>query len=396
MCPNDCDEIAPGLKAFQSIEGLAEKLWSSSPPLVRYGIASGFAVLVILTRVLLTPVWGSTLSIIVFSPAVPLAAWFGGLGPGLLATCVCAFAAAVWFPPAPSLLVRDWHDIAALLVFTAIGAMMSAAIEVLHRTGLQRTRLMQLEHEARAAAETANRTKDRFLAVLGHELRNPVHAIMAAVHVIRTVETEDRVTRASDVIARQAEYLARLVEDLGDVSRVMNGRIQLDRRTLDLADGIRRSVDMLSLAGKTERHHITLLAEPVWVQADAIRLEQITVNLVVNALKYTPAGGSIRLTVKQEGQDAVLRVQDNGVGISADALPGIFDLFVQEPRTDGSRGGLGIGLAVVRSLVELQGGTVQASSDGPGHGSTFTVRLPAVPQPVQELGGTASKSLVAT
>ena len=172
MCRNDCDEIAPGPKAFQSIDGLAEKLWSAPPP-ARYGLASGFAVLVILTRELLTPVWGLTLSIIVFSPAVLLAAWFGGLGPGLLATFVCAFAAAVWFPPAPSLLVRDGHDIAALLVFTAIGAMMSAVIEALHRTGLQRTRLMQLEYEASAAAETANRTKDRFLAVLGHELRNP-------------------------------------------------------------------------------------------------------------------------------------------------------------------------------------------------------------------------------
>ena len=106
MCPNDCDEIAPGLTAFQSIEGLAEKLWSASP-LARYGLASAFAVLVILTRVLLTPVWGLTLSIIVFSPAVLLAAWFGGLGPGLFATFVCALAAAVWFPPAPSRRVRD-------------------------------------------------------------------------------------------------------------------------------------------------------------------------------------------------------------------------------------------------------------------------------------------------
>jgi signal transduction histidine kinase len=393
MCPESCDEIVPGLTAFQSIGGLAEKLWSAPPP-ARYGLAFGFAVLVILIRVLLTPVWGVTLSIIVFSPAVLLAAWFGGLGPGLLATFVCALAAAVWFPPAPSLLVRDWHDIAALFVFIAIGAVMSAVIAALHRTGLQRTRLMQLEHEARAAAETANRTKDRFLAVLGHELRNPLHAISAAVQVIRTVETGDRVTRASDVIARQAEYLARLVEDLLDVSRVMNGRIQLDRRTLDLAAGIQRSLDVLSLAGKTERHHITLVAEPVWVEADAIRLEQITVNLVVNALKYTPEGGSIRVTVKQERQDAVLCVQDNGIGISADGLSGIFDLFVQEARTDGSPGGLGIGLAVVRSLVALHGGTVQAFSDGPGRGSTFTVRLPAVSQPVQELSGTTSKSLV--
>ncbi len=245
-----------------------------------------------------------------------------------------------------------------------------------------RTNLIR-EHAARVEAEAANRMKDTFLAMLGHELRNPLGAILTAVRLLDHIGSQDeRAVRARDVIVRQAQHLGRMVDDLLDVASVMNGKIRLDRRAIDLADAVRHCVSTLELEGKSKRHKIMVKAESSWVNADAVRLEQILVNLIGNALKYTPAGGSIDITVKREQRDAVFQVRDNGDGIAADLLPRVFDLFVQGERgLDREPGGLGIGLALVRQLVELHGGVVQASSDGPGRGSTFTVRLPIVPPP---------------
>ncbi len=245
-----------------------------------------------------------------------------------------------------------------------------------------RTNLIR-EHAARVEAEAANRMKDAFLAMLGHELRNPLGAILTAVRLLDHIGSQDeRAVRARGVIVRQAQHLGRMVDDLLDVASVMNGKIRLDRRAIDLADAVRHCVSTLELEGKSKRYKIMVKAESSWVNADAVRLEEILVNLIGNALKYTPAGGSIDIAVKREKRDAVFQVRDNGDGIAADLLPRVFDLFVQGERDlDREPGGLGIGLALVRQLVELHGGVVQASSDGPGRGSTFTVRLPIVPPP---------------
>jgi PAS domain S-box-containing protein len=242
---------------------------------------------------------------------------------------------------------------------------------------------------ARATAERANRAKDEFLAMLGHELRNPLSAIGSAVAVLERLRVDDlRGTRATQIIARQTQHLARLMDDLLDVGRVVTGKIILERRAMDLLAAARRAVATLRAAGVTERHDVSVDGRPVWVDGDATRLEQVVTNLVSNALKFTPAGGTIRVWVGVEGGEALLRVSDSGVGMSPELLPRIFDLFVQgDQPPERASGGLGIGLTLVRQLVELHDGRVEARSAGPGQGSVFTIRLPVAPTTVSHDGG---------
>jgi two-component system, sensor histidine kinase len=233
----------------------------------------------------------------------------------------------------------------------------------------------------RDRAEQENQAKDEFMAMLAHELRNPLSAISAAVQVLEASSGQDTpALRARSIIGRQVHHLARLVDDLLDVSRVVTGKIGLDRRPIDFADLVQRAV-----AAYGERQHdqrLEINAQPVWIEGDLVRMEQVVNNIVGNAVKYTPAGGTIRVRLAVEGNDAVLFVEDNGVGIAPELLPRVFDLFVQGERTlDRAQGGLGIGLTLVRRLVELHGGTVSAASDGPGCGSVFTVRLPKISKP---------------
>jgi CheY-like chemotaxis protein len=185
--------------------------------------------------------------------------------------------------------------------------------------------------------------------------------------------------RAHEVIARQVGLITRLVDDLLDVERVVFGKIRLNRHPLDLAEAVRRAV--ATFTGEALLHRsIDVSTEPVWVDGDAVRLEQVLTNIVANAVKYTPPDGGIRVELRADGSDAVLTVEDTGFGISPSLLPYIFDMYVQADRTIAhAQGGLGIGLTLVRRLVELHGGTITASSDGEGHGSRFTVRLRQIP-----------------
>ena len=248
---------------------------------------------------------------------------------------------------------------------------------------VQKARLLAGEHAARAQAEAASRGKDELLAMLGHELRNPLAAIATAVHLLDAPGVPEAATRrAREIIARQNAHLARLVDDLLDVARVTSGKIVLDRRPLELAEAVRRGMATLAASGRTERHHIGLDLESVWADVDETRLEQIVTNLVGNAVRFTPAGGAIDVSLCAAGGEAVLRVRDAGVGIAAEVLPRVFDMFVQGARRpDAGPGGLGLGLTLVRRIAELHGGSVEAASDGPGRGSTFTVRLPAMTAP---------------
>jgi CheY-like chemotaxis protein len=215
--------------------------------------------------------------------------------------------------------------------------------------------------------------------MLGHELRNPLGAITNALVVLNGLVTGDRAGRAIEIIDRQTAHLSRLVDDLLDVARVTSGKIELRPDVLDLRVLAERSLDALADAARTGRHQMVIEGDSIWVQGDPARLEQVIRNLLDNALKYTPAGGRVRLTVEQAEGNAVLRVADTGAGIRADLLGRIFDLFVQEPQAlDRARGGLGLGLTLVKRLVELHGGSVSATSEGPGLGSEFTVRIPAL------------------
>jgi len=248
---------------------------------------------------------------------------------------------------------------------------------------VEKARLLSREHTARAAAEAASRGKDELLAMLGHELRNPLSAIATAVHVLETGDRSAEVARrALEIIARQNAHLAHLVDDLLDVARVTSGKIALVRRPLELGQAVRHGLATLAASGRTERHRVTVDLVPVWANVDETRFEQIVNNLVGNALRFTPAAGTIEISLRGDDGEAILRVRDSGVGIAPEMLPRVFDLFAQgDHGPDRGAGGLGLGLTLVRRITELHGGRVEAASEGAGHGSTFTVRLPALPAP---------------
>jgi len=238
--------------------------------------------------------------------------------------------------------------------------------------------LLQARSE-RDRAENDSRKKNEFLATLAHELRNPLGAIRGAVGVLERLDAKNgSAVRAREVIGRQVGHLSHLIDDVLDVERVVSGKIRLDRHPLDIAEIVRRALAGFTANAGLNRD-IEISTEPMWIDGDPVRLEQVLANLVGNAVKYSSPGARIRVSLRGEGNDAVLSVEDTGVGIAPDLLPSIFEMFVQGERTlDRAQGGLGIGLTLVRRLVEMHGGTIVAASDGPGHGSTFTVRLPQV------------------
>ncbi|MBV7534209.1 response regulator [Duganella sp. sic0402] len=244
------------------------------------------------------------------------------------------------------------------------------------------------EIEERKSMERQNHAKDEFLAMLGHELRNPLSAISSAASLIGLPGVSaEGVQRAKKIIQRQSQHLGRIVDDLLDLSRAMSGKILLNRLPLDLSALVGQTMETYRATGRSTDYELVQDLDSGWIEGDSTRLEQITSNLLDNALKYTPPGGRIDVRTWTENDDVVLSVRDNGVGIPAELLPHVFDVFVQGSSTlDRSQGGLGIGLSLVRRLAELHGGSVEAESSGPNRGSTFTLRLPrvehlAAPQP---------------
>ena len=253
-------------------------------------------------------------------------------------------------------------------------------VDITERRRAARERLQILEgaEEARNEAVRANRAKDEFLAMLGHELRNPLSPVLTALELMRTKAGD--VARERNIIERQIHLMARLVDDLLDVARIAQGKITLDRRAIDFAEVVRHAIDVARPLITEHRHHFELeLDDEMWVDGDEARLCQVVSNLLTNAAKYTPAGGHIHARARLVDGDVVLTVRDDGTGIPPDILPRLFDRFVQGRRTiDRSEGGLGLGLAIVRSLVVLHGGTAAVRSAGVGRGSEFEVRLPAL------------------
>lgn len=239
--------------------------------------------------------------------------------------------------------------------------------------------LAERERAARFDAEEANRAKDDFLAMLGHELRNPLSPIMTAIQLLK-LRGGDGAARELSVIERQTQHLTRLVDDLLDVSRITRGKVTLNRESVELADIVAAAIETASPMIENGRHRLVtkVLTQGLVVDVDRVRMAQVIANLLTNAAKYTPPGGRISVSAAREGRDVVIRVQDTGIGISAELLPRVFDLFVQARQTLArAQGGLGLGLAIVKNLVTMHGGSVSATSEGLGHGSTFTLRLPA-------------------
>jgi signal transduction histidine kinase/DNA-binding response OmpR family regulator len=244
------------------------------------------------------------------------------------------------------------------------------------------------EHELRRAAEEGNRAKDEFLAMLGHELRNPLAPIVTALHLMR-LRGDDRTERERTIVERQVSHLTRLVDDLLDVSRITRGKVELKTRAVELSETVARAIEIASPIVEQRRHHLVLEVAPqgLTVNADPVRLAQVVANLLTNAAKYTDGNGTIAVTGARQDEQVVLRVRDNGIGMTAAMLPKVFDLFTQEwQASDRSHGGLGLGLSIVRSLVALHGGTVEAHSAGLGQGSEFVVRLPAAVRKEEDPG----------
>jgi len=252
----------------------------------------------------------------------------------------------------------------------------------------EQTKAARAELEAaRREAVVAQRMKNEFLALLGHELRNPLAPILTALDLMK-IRDHSGATRERGVIERQVQHLVCLVDDLLDVSRITRGQIELKKSTIEIAQLIGQAVDMASPLFERRAHELRVAvpSRGLLVSADEGRMLQIFTNLLTNAAKYTEPGGSISMTAARDNGHVVIRVRDNGCGIRPEMLPHIFEMFVQGERTlDRSRGGLGLGLTIVRSLVELHGGTVTAHSEGAGKGTEFVVTFPAVSQQVLDL-----------
>jgi PAS domain S-box-containing protein len=260
-----------------------------------------------------------------------------------------------------------------------------------------------LAHRAAIAIENArlygelqetDRRKDEWIAMLAHELRNPLAPIRNALHIMKMPGIDgESVEQARDITERQVQQMVRLVDDLLDVSRIMRGRIDLRKEPVELAGVVARGVETAQpmIDARGQQLIVSLPPEPLRLEADSARLAQVVANLLHNAAKFSERAGRTWLTIERQGTEAVLRIRDEGAGIRPDLLPHIFDLFVQGDRSmERSRGGLGIGLTVVRKLVELHGGTITAHSEGPDRGSEFVVRLPGLrEEPSQESAGPA-------
>ena len=280
-------------------------------------------------------------------------------------------------------LSNDWHDVDMTTKDGRVVATSWTNVRLADDTrvgiGLDVREQKRVEAErerARAEAEAASRAKDEFFAMLGHELRNPLNAITVWLHVVEITGSLDQ--KARQIIARQVRHLARLVDDLLDVNRLDTGKIDLRRSPVNLSAAAHRVV-MTIAEGAPDRHIACHASDDLWIQADETRLEQILMNLLNNAVKFTPAEGRVTVTVTSDAADALFRVEDTGAGIPAELLPRIFDLFVQGQTGLHRRGaGLGIGLTLVKRLVDLHGGRIDVTSAGPGQGSVFTVRFPRI------------------
>ncbi len=248
--------------------------------------------------------------------------------------------------------------------------------------------LLERETAARAEAERVNLFKDDFMAMLGHELRNPLAPIVATLTLL---ERRGSLTpRHVEILRRQTQHLVRLVDDLLDVSRISSGKVELAREVLPLAPLVSRALEMVQPLIAERQHAVQVEVPPgLHLQADAVRIAQVIANLVANAAKYTEPGGRLQVGAAEEGGQVVLRVRDNGIGLSPEFLPTIFEMFTQSRQSlDRSRGGLGLGLSIVRNIVHLHGGTVEATSAGLGQGTEIAVRLPRADA---DAGGTAEQ-----
>lgn len=343
--------------------------------------------------------------LISFYPAIMVTAWFGGLWPGLVATGLAvAFVQYLWLAPIRSVQAQTPGDLVALVLFGCIGLVMSVLSESMHRavrrehaarvrveaseqalsdSERQLRQALLREQTARTEAELANQSKDRFLAMLSHELRTPLNALLGWADMLRGhVLSDAQRARAVQSIYTNALKQTQLVNDLLDISGTMTGKLQLRRTRVSMEEIVRAALEIVKGAAEAKCIALTFDCQTTnsTLNADPVRLEQVCCNLLINAIKFTPERGTVRVHLRQDDQFVEFVVSDTGQGIPAEHLHAIFEPFHQvDASTTRAHDGLGLGLTIVKYLVEAHGGEVTASSGGRGHGATFLLKLPIEP-----------------
>jgi signal transduction histidine kinase/ActR/RegA family two-component response regulator len=347
----------------------------------RYAAAAGVVLFVFSIRAALSPLLGVQAPLLPFLVAILLCAYLGGRGPAFLASAITPILATIWFTnwPADAPPLQWVSHVAFFLVLAVIGILFMHGLQVTVRRATANAALA--ESSAQALREV-DRRKDEFLAMLAHELRNPLTPIRNVAHILsRGSGDPDTVRRAGEMLERQANHLTHLVDDLLDVARITHRQIQLRREVLAVEDVVSMAVENVRpiLEARQQIVTITSTASNAFVDGDGVRLCQVFSNLLTNAAKYSSEGRRIHINIGADAREVIVTVRDEGMGIDPEQLPRLFDLFMQGDRSlDRVQGGLGVGLTIVKHLVEMHGGTVEASSEGMGHGSEFRVRLPRV------------------
>ena len=348
---------------------------------VRFGIALALLAAVVLLDFSTSPFFDNGSHLILLAIAVMATAWFAGTGPALAATIVASLLGARHAHIAQETVYLH------LSLFLVNGLVLTGVIAELRRARREAEQRARDAMAAQQQGESANRMKDEFLATISHELRTPLNAVLGWVHLLRTGKLDSETAqRGLESIDRNVRLQAQLTGDLLDVSKALTGKLRLEPRLSPLDEAARQALVSATPAAKAKgvRIDLSLPRDPVVVHGDPARLRQIAWQLLANAIKFTPREGTVEMTVDTFGQDARLIVRDSGRGIDPEFLPRIFDRFTQaDPSPTRSAGGLGVGLALVRELVELHGGEIEARNRADGSGAIFMVRFPLQAAPIQ-------------
>src|SRR5262252_7641692 len=347
----------------------------------RYFVAIAATAVAFIARFMLEPALGDIAQFLLFTLSVVAAAWHGGLGPGLLATALSAFLVDYFFiEPLYSLQAENYAERIETLLFLFTGISISVLSQARLSAEAKRQQLLASEQDARRAAEDANRLKDEFLSTVSHELRTPLTAINGWALMLRAGRLNAaQSARALETIVRSAKAQNQLINDLLDVSRIIAGKMRLDIAPVKLGSVIEAAIETVRPAAEAKGIRLSALLDPAagTMSGDAERLQQVVWNLLSNAVKFAPQGGRVDVRLERADSHVEIVVADNGQGIKREFLPHVFERFRQEHGgTNRQQGGLGLGLAIVRHIVELHGGTVRVASEGLGKGATFTVALP--------------------
>ncbi|MGH9945326.1 MAG: sensor histidine kinase [Pyrinomonadaceae bacterium] len=365
-----------------------ERTMSKAPPAtaLRYGVALVSVTLALIVRLLLHPVLDTDAPLLLFALSVMVSAWYGGYGPGVFATLLGAATGSFLFlEPLYSLSIASTSDRVAVALFVVTGLLISILNQALlssrrraEEQEKERARLLVSEREARETAEAANRTKDEFLATISHELRTPLASMLMWIRMLDSGQLdEETATHARKTLVGNIKSLSQLINDLLDVSRIVSGKLRLETRPVELAPVIEAALGVVRPAAdaKSIKMKTTLDQTARHVAGDPDRLQQVLWNLLSNAVKFTPMGGSVEVALEYTDSAARIAITDTGIGIAEENLPHVFERFYQAGNRSEGRG-LGLGLAIVRHLVEMQGGAAHAKSAGVGRGATFTVTMP--------------------